>query len=218
MTTDSPRTLPSADSSGALPSADSPRALPSAYSLRALPDLGIDVARLGYVGLALDPLVPQLPDPLQAALAENAYTSTHPKLRSHVTGVQDESHVTLLYGLLHPALTIQPAIDEVLTGWHPGALMVAQFSEFPSPIPGEEYSCLVATLTGTGHPLFASSLHEAHARLSMLPHVNTHLTYTPHVTVAYVHAGAAPTLLTALRDVRSTLTVTSRGLDYGSPR
>lgn len=100
-----------------------------------------------------------------------------------LVGAHDTSHVTLLYGLL-PQVR-REHVDVVLDGWHkPRTLHVSGVGVFPSPYPDEPYACIVAHLELD--PLGA--LAEAHERLSMLPHIDTHALYRAHVTLGYVTA------------------------------
>mgnify|MGYP001761390293 CR=1 FL=1 len=146
----------------------------NAYSVKALQRRGIDVAALGCVMLDVDgpPISRLLP-------ATWLYWSEHPD-RQWISGPQDSAHVTLLYGLLDNANTIREDVDEVLDGWETGPLTTDRVGAFPSPFEDEDYSCIVAHLSLT------DNLRDAHARLSLLPHIDTHAEYKPHATLAYV--------------------------------
>lgn len=181
----------------------------NAYTLRALPELGVDVSELGCVMLDVEPI-----DLGGVIPPEWEYHSPDPAHR-WVSGVQTGGqHITLLYGLLRNANTIREHVDEVLDGWSPGGrLAVFWVDTFPSTFPDEDYVCLVGRLAGpTEPPPFA--LRDAHQRLSMLPHVNTHREYVPHVTFAYVRREFAAAARDALAEV---LPVELRviGLNYG---
>ena len=175
----------------------------TAYTLACYQPLGISIPRLGCVMLDLEPA-----DPLSSLPEEWLYTSTDPDMR-HVSGLATEHHTTLLFGLLRNAHEWLFAIDEVLADWQlPGPLEVSEVHTFPSPKASEPYSCIVGLLD-------SDDLRDAHARLSLLPHINTHPTYRPHVTLAYVHqrheADAAAIFSTPARFV-------PLGLNYGDPR
>jgi len=124
------------------------------------------------------------------------YTSPEPErfwIRGDVTA---DAHITLLYGLLRPAWEQQDLVYRLLGDWRrPAMLPVRGYDAFPSPYENEPYRCIVARI---GDP--DGVLAEAHARLSYLPHVDTHPTYLPHATVAYVHDRAADRWLEALND------------------
>jgi 2'-5' RNA ligase len=181
----------------------------NAYEVNALKRRGIVVSRLGCVMLDVS-------GPKVSRVLPNTwlYHSTHPD-RRWITGAQDEGHVTLLYGLLDNANTIREDIDEVLAGWEPGIVQAARIGVFPSPFDDEPYSCIVAHLEVT------DELKDAHARLSLLPHIDTHPEYKPHVTLAYVRRedeGAAVHLLEQeLGCVKGALSFHPLGLNYGYP-
>lgn len=158
--------------------------LSKAYQLEALKRAGINVSRLGCIMLDV-----KMPDVAAAVRARWAYQSTDP---AHwwVSGVQDEGHVTLLYGLL-PDLVDRAAVDEVLAGWVPPVVESTGFEVFPSPFPDEPYECVVARVDD-------SRLLDAHQRLSLLPHINTYPDYKAHVTLAYVKKGTAGRAIDAL--------------------
>ena len=184
----------------------------NAYGVRALKDLGIDPGKLGCV--MLDVTTPDLAGVIPD---EWCYTSAHPD-RFWVSGRQSEGHVTLLYGLLSPATDIRPAIDEVLDGWEPGPVQGDEITVFPSPWDDEPYSCIVSELALT------PQLRDAHARLSLLPHIDTHPVYRPHVTLAYVHEDREQDAVAAIRrhfkarDLFCPINFEPLGLNYGSKR
>lgn len=146
----------------------------NAYEVKALQRRGITVSKLGCVMLDVDgpPISKLLP-------ATWLYSSSHPD-RKWISGAQDSGHVTLLYGLLDNANAIREDVDEVLDGWEPGQITTNHVGAFPSTFEDEPYSCVVA------HLAMSPGLLDAHARLSLLPHIDTHPTYLPHVTLAYV--------------------------------
>lgn len=180
----------------------------NAYGLRALQRRGIVVSRLGCV--MLDVTGPHISRLLPALWL---YSSTHPD-RAWISGAQDQGHVTLLYGLLDNAHAIREDIDEVLDGWQMPAALTGDpaVTVFPSPFEDEPYSCLVARID-------APELRDAHARLSLLPHIDTHPEYKPHVTLAYVHReyeqDAARLIEQELGCVKGGLDFTPTALNYG---
>ena len=164
--------------------------MPNAYQLDALADLGIRVGDLGCIMLDVDAPVP-IADVIPRAWE---YSSDSPMLR-HVSGIQDEHHLTLLYGLLPQVRRWH--VDEVLDGWTglDVAVTTDMLDVFPSPIPDEPYSCIVARQSwGAGDEIL-----NAHQRLSLLPHINTHPVFKAHVTLAYVHADRTDDAITELR-------------------
>lgn len=146
--------------------------------------LGIDVNHLGCVMLNLD-LVNVTDDVLHH---DDLYTSPNPDhwwIDGNV--MAKGAHTTLLYGLLVPAWRedMAPLVRQVMAGWEPPLGIVPNgFEVFPSPFEDEPYGCVVALLDDP-------ALRDAHARLSYLPHVDTHPEYRPHATVAYVHKEVA---------------------------
>ncbi len=180
--------------------------MPNAYALQSLPELGIKISDLGCVMLAVESrfrVADLLPE-------EWAYRSPNADLR-HVSGIQQAHHTTLLFGLL-PQVR-RRHVDEVLTGWDSAAgVAMDMLSVFDSPLPDEPYSCIVARASEPSPVLL-----DAHARLSMLPHINTHPTYKPHVTLAYVRREVTEDALAELRSAfgGEVLTFTATGLDYG---
>ena len=181
----------------------------NAYQLKCLPAMGVNIRDLGCVMLDVEPL-----DIKGAIPAEWAYHSQNPNL-AHVSGIQTEAHVTLLFGLLSNAHAIRGAVDEVLDGWESGVVSTRTIEAFQSPIPDEPYSCIVAKLN------VSRQLQDAHARLSLLPHIDTHPKYLPHVTIAYVHKDRCSEAIAAVRralgtrDIWTYAELTPIGLNYG---
>jgi hypothetical protein len=155
----------------------------NAYNLAALPALGVNVSKLGCVMLDVEPADPDLR--IDFIKEEWGYHSTHPD-RRYVSGVQYRWHVTLLYGLLHNAQDIKEHVDEALRGWAvTRPLTVRRLEMFPSPWESEPYVSIVGRLSTAIGPE-PPDLIEAHARLSMLPHIDTHPQYKPHVNFGFV--------------------------------
>lgn len=183
----------------------------NAYRLKCLPEMGISIRALGCVMLDVEPI-----DIKGAIPDEWAYHSAAENL-PHVSGIQSEAHITLMFGLLQNANTIREAVDEVLDGWEPGPIYTTTIEAFQSPIPSEPYSCIVAMLEVT------RQLSDAHARLSMLPHIDTHPEYRPHVTIAYVRKDRCSDAIAAVRralgtrDIFTRAELTPIGLNYGDP-
>jgi len=146
------------------------------------------------VMLALKP-VGDLIDEGLGRFRDDLHYSMNPE-RAFIQGQNPATHVqhiTLLYGLL-PGVTQQHVID-VMQGWQPPADLMHDWVErFPSPYgaddPDADYECLVARFDGQGSDN-VSALADAHARLSLLPHIDTFPEFKPHATLAYVKSGAA---------------------------
>lgn len=147
----------------------------NAYAVQALKDMGINPAGLGCVMLDVEKI-----DASSVVPADWAYTSTNPE-RFWIKGLEAGDHITLLYGLLSNANTIRAAVDEVLDGWAPDLLSIESVGSFPSTFDDEPYACII------GHVSVTPALLDAHARLSLLPHIDTHPEYRPHLTLGYVH-------------------------------
>lgn len=140
--------------------------------------LGIDTRQLGCVMLALDPLdiVSHVPDG-----ERDLYFSERDDF-AYAAGAVGETtaHVTLLHGLLTPAVNYIPQIETVLGDWSPADVAVTEVGYFDCPNGEEPYYCIVAHL----RPSF--NLLEANARLRLLPHISTFPTYKAHITLAYI--------------------------------
>ena len=183
--------------------------MPNAYQLSCYSELGVDLATLGCVMLDVE-LLSYVIDVIEP---EWSYTSANPKLR-HVAGVPSDHHVTLKFGLMRNAHAWKDAIDEVLSGWQiPDVLHVTEISSFASPLPdAEPYRCIVMKP-------YAGALLEAHQRLSLLPHIDTHASYVPHITLGYVqeqHAARAIERLDHLI-LEQQLSCKVLGMNYGDP-
>lgn len=93
-------------------------------------------------------------------------------------GVEDEPHVTCLYGLHDDA---PEGVRAVLADYAPVAVRLGRTSLFPAS-PGREYDVLKVDVESPG-------LHRLHAALAALPHTDTHADYHPHVTIGYLRPG-----------------------------
>lgn len=163
---------------------------PSIHSLSALRRFGIDPSDVGTVMLDVED------DGAAAVLDEEMfYTSDNPKLW-WVKGRELIPHVTLMHGLL--PMVDQEAVDEVLADWEMPTVVANDLTVFPGPA-DEPYDCIVSTRQ---QGAYQRGLLDAHARLSMLPHMNFYPEYTPHVTVAYVKKESTAEALDRLRKYR----------------
>lgn len=173
-------------------------------------DLGINVNQLGCVVLNLAPVpVTSFIPETEADVRRELYFAKNPDLKWVQGAVgEDESHITLLYGIL--SKTWQDKIRMVLADWEvPLFVELDGLEVFPSPYAEEEpYACIVARVKIT------PDLREGHARLELLPHINTFLEWKAHVTLAYVRAEYRDKWVRALEEnLPSTLAVT--GIDIG---
>lgn len=163
-------------------------------------ELGIDLSKLGCIMLELQPVfVPDLDE------ADLYYSPTQKYAQGYVGG---EAHVTLLYGLM-PEVQAEH-VDIVLNGWSVTSVQLGDIEAFES-TNGEEYYCVHAAVDLESNP----ELLDAHQRLSLLPHVNTFLTYEAHVTLAYVNPDALDRVTTALRTALAGARLLVTGLNYG---
>lgn len=91
-------------------------------------------------------------------------------------GLEDEPHVTLLFGLA-PDLS-DAEVENVISKIKISPVQLQKISTFDNP----KYDVVKFDVGGKG-------LHEANAMLSKLPHTNEHPEYHPHATIAYVKPG-----------------------------
>lgn len=95
-------------------------------------------------------------------------------------GLEAQSHITVLFGL-DPGVTAAEVADAV-AGVGPITARFGKIDAFPA---GDDGVPLFVSVTSPG-------LHRLHDMLTnALPNTETHTTYTPHVTVAYVTPEAA---------------------------
>ena len=87
----------------------------------------------------------------------------------------DTPHVTLLFGI-HPSLTYEEDVQNVLYDWMTPDLMGKYVSFFE----GDEYYCIILHLDLT------ASLMNARRRLEALPHTTKYPEFKPHMTLAYI--------------------------------
>lgn len=175
----------------------------NAYEVQALKTMGVDITKLGCVMLDvekpnLDGLIPE----------EWAYSARNPA-RHWIKGLDAGEHITLLFGLLQNANLILYAIDEVMAGWEAGTITVAGIGSFPSSFADEPYACIVAHIEVT------VELLDAHSRLSLLPHIDTHPGYKPHLTLGYVHEQYRDAAIARLNGWFKATELWPIGLNYG---
>lgn len=154
--------------------------------------LGININSLGCIMLDID----SIPVTEMVLRAEDDLYYANVKERFWIRGAVGETgaHVTLLYGLLEHGLKIKPLVDIVLQDWTPPLIEIESIGVFDSPFADEPYACIIA------HVKVTDELLEGHARLELLPHVNTFIQYRPHITLAYVNKDAQEKWLEQLGD------------------
>lgn len=90
-------------------------------------------------------------------------------------GIEDEPHVTLLYGL-NPKVKLNQ-VKEVIKDINFGQCILHNASLFEN-----DYDVLKFDVKGDG-------LHKCNTELKNLPHENSYPTYHPHMTIAYLKKG-----------------------------
>ena len=164
-------------------------------------DLGIDTNKLGCIMVDTEPIeVSSVIDP------EDLYHDPEDEFAKGVIS-EDAPHVTLLYGLLSSGPAMRKHVDTVMQGWSLDSVQITGVTSFDG---NPDYTPLVAEVSTDG-------LDEAHARLQLLPHIDTFPEYRPHITLAYLKpdadvAGYVDTLnrRLALMQVKCT------GINYGA--
>lgn len=133
-------------------------------------ELGIDFDTLGCIMLDIDQTtLPQFKNP--ESLFENSNNSL----------ASGNAHITLLFGLMKSGTEWKKQVNEVLAGWTCGSVIVDSVSFFDINDPEQEpHYCIIAKIKVT------PQLQEGHARLQLLPHIDTFPEYIPHMTIAYV--------------------------------
>lgn len=105
----------------------------------------------------------------RAIKKEDLYTSTGPL----TYGIEDEPHVTLLYGL-HPEVTLKD-IQDIVDGYSFGPVQISN----PSLFENEEYSVLK-------YEAASVDLLRVNRGLKQLPFTSDFPDYKPHLTIAYI--------------------------------
>lgn len=109
-------------------------------------------------------------------------------------GLEDESHVTLLYGLDESVTPEQ--VKEILDKFKFGICKLHNASLFEN-----EYDVLKFDVNG-------DSLHEANAALRELPYKNDYPDYHPHSTIGYLKKGCGKRYANMLKNQEFELTPT----------
>jgi 2'-5' RNA ligase len=138
--------------------------------------LGIDTGNLGCIMIDTEELI--ISDIIKDE--DYYYSDEHQYVNGNVS--EEVPHLTLLYGLMRSGKELRPHVDIVLSGWQLPTIKVKEVGFFYGH--GGEYVTLVAHIEVT------DELKQGHARLSLLPHINTFDEYHPHITLAYVKASS----------------------------
>jgi 2'-5' RNA ligase len=93
---------------------------------------------------------------------------------------KENPHVTVLYGLLDN-YEVEYNVKTVLEGWTVDEVTIDSIEYFE----GDDHYCVVGAVAVT------PELLEGHQRLELLPHINTHAGYIPHITIAYIQKDEA---------------------------
>lgn len=148
--------------------------------------------------------------PVPDALHGDLFFGSAPNL-SYAQGAvgEDSAHVTLLFGI-HPSPIYRRNVDAVLRGWSPEPVLLSGVSTFPVSGVDQEYVVIKADVAPT------PNLLEARARLEILDHTDSHPTYHPHLTLAYVKRTAdVDAWVTLLDSVYRGKTLAPLGINYG---
>lgn len=139
-------------------------------------DMKIDMDKLFCVMLDVEMLQPDEEEKEFPGIPEKYLVHDESGDKPHIDGYvaeKGEAHCTLLYGILD--MVSKYHVEEVLEGW--GAdIVIEEISHFESP----EHYCVIAKVKKTAR------LVKGHQLCELLPHINTFLDYTPHVTLAYI--------------------------------
>lgn len=92
---------------------------------------------------------------------------------------ETEAHVTLLHGLDRSGLEMKKHVDTLLEGWSLEEVEISSVGYFDTS-DSTPYYPLIAELVIT------PKLLDANGRLRKLMHMDTHPTYRPHITLAYI--------------------------------
>jgi len=168
----------------------------------------VDPGKMGCVMLDTKPV--PLADFLEDEwMREWEYVSDDPD-KKWVKGFNtDEQHITLKYGLLANANTIKDDVDALLDdiNFFESDMYIDHVSYFDQ---SDDYKCIIGHVMGDGE------LERANARLSYLPHIDTFVTYRPHVTLGYVKSEYLHQAISALSLHLYHYRLLPTGINYGA--
>ncbi len=113
-------------------------------------------------------------------------------------GREDEPHVTARFGL---EVDDPEEVARVVNGFGPVRLRLGKVTIFAGSESGKPYDVLKVDVDSL-------DLHELNRLLAELPHTDTHPTYHPHATIAYVKAGLGEKYAEKMGSVEATAVVT----------
>lgn len=156
--------------------ADKPASEISAYNFPNLySEMGIDTDAFGCIMLDVDKI-----PVMEYAQGTEDDLYYNPQKESYMQGAVAEHvpHMTVLYGLMDSGPNWRKFVNIVLKDWHPETITVDKVNYFDNP--SMDCYCVVA------HIKVTPELNEGNGRLRILPHVDTFMSYKPHVTLAYI--------------------------------
>jgi hypothetical protein len=170
-----------------LPAANDPAQVAAALRSIEPVKMADDTHKFGWVGA-------MVPEPLASQLVSLGEQIPAADLAGD--GLEDEPHVTILYGLhdIDPA-----AVREAMAGQGPFTIALTRATPFPS--------------QGEGAPdvvkMDAESpiLHELNVKLRELPHTSDYPDYNPHATIGYTVAGTGAAHAETIGQVNQSFTV-----------
>ena len=138
-------------------------------------DLWVDLGKLGCIMVDLEPLT-------EIKISEELLYKSENKDRYWIDWMvcDNIAHITLLYWLMESWEKNKEHVDTLLDGINLDKFKISSVWKFDSNLEDEDYYCIIAHIEVT------PELKEAHAKLQMLPHINTYPEFKPHMTVAYI--------------------------------
>lgn len=121
---------------------------------------------------------------------------------------ENEPHVTLLYGLLENGNIWKDKVNQLLAGWSCKTVTIERVSYFDI---GDAYAVI-------GLLEKSPELIDGHERLTLLPHVQTHSEYLPHISLVYISKDAdVNAWVKELNKRYRGQKVATKNINYGDP-